>query len=134
MEKDQVPQHDAGLLDGVREVQYAVDESGRYVQVRSTGWDPKNAALLQAHAMVQARVEAARRRALAGETSPLEFHMERCMMDPGLLAEYAGLSARTVKRHLTPRGFAAASPAELEAYARALDVAVAELRQVPAAP
>jgi hypothetical protein len=134
VDKDQVPQHDAGLLGGVREVQYAVDEHGRYVQVRSTGWDPKNAALLQAHEMVRARVEDARRRALAGESSPLEFHMERRMMDPGLLADYAGLSARTVKRHLTPRGFAAVSADDLARYARALDVDVEELRQVPAGP
>jgi hypothetical protein len=134
VEKDQVPQHDAGLLGGVREVQYAVDENGRYVQVRSTGWDPKNAALIQAREMVNARVEEARRRALTGETSPLEYHMERRMMDPGLLADYAAVSARTVKRHLTPRGFAAAPDEDLSAYARALDLTVEELRQVPAAP
>ena len=134
MEKDKVPQHDAGLLGGVREVQYAVDENGRYVQVRSTGWDPKNAALIQAREMVNARVEDARRRALAGETSSLEYHMELCMMDPGLLADYDGLPARTVKRHLTSRGFAAASTGDLKAYARALDLTVEELRQVPAAP
>jgi hypothetical protein len=134
VEKDKVPQHDAGLLGGVREVQYAVDENGRYVQVRSTGWDPKNAALIQAREMVNARVEDARRRALAGETSPLEYHMERRMMDPGLLADYAGLSLRTVKRHLTPRGFAAAPDEDLNACARALDLTVEELRQVPAAP
>lgn len=134
MEKAKVPQNDAGLLDGVREVQYAVDENGRYVQVRSTGWDPKNAALLQAHEMVRERVEAARRRALAGKTSPLEYHMERRMMDPGLLADYTGLSVRTVKRHLTPRRFAGAAAAELAAYARALDISVADLRQVAAEP
>jgi len=134
VEKDKVPQHDAGLLGGVREVQYAVDENGRYVQVRSTGWDPKNAALIQAREMVNARVEAARRRVLADEASPLEYHMERRMMDPGLLADYAALSARTVKRHLAPRGFAAASDGDLQAYARALDITVEELRQVPAAP
>jgi hypothetical protein len=84
--------------------------------------------------MVNARVEDARRRALAGETSPLEYHMERCMMDPGLLSGYAALSARTVKRHLTPRGFAGASDEDLQAYARALDITVEELRQVPVAP
>ena len=134
VEKDKVPQHDAGLLGGVREVQYAVDADGRYVQVRSTGWEPKNAALLQAHEMVRARVEAARSRALAGEASPLEYHMERRMMDPALLADYAGLSARTVRRHLTPKGFAAASAHELAAYARALDVGFEELRQVPPGP
>ena len=134
MEKGKVPQDDAGLLGGVREVQYAVDENGRYVQVSSTGWDPKNAALIQAREMVNARVEAARRRALAGETSPLDYHMERRMMDAALLADYAALSARTVKRHLTPRGFAAASTEDLQAYARALDLSVEQLRRVPGAP
>ena len=39
-----------------------------------------------------------------------------------------------MKRHLTPRGFAAASAEDLQAYARALDLTVEELRQVPAAP
>jgi exodeoxyribonuclease VII large subunit len=46
--------------------------------------------------LLRVRVEAARRRALAGEASPLEYHMERRMMDPGLLADYAARSARTV--------------------------------------
>ena len=56
------------------------------------------------------------------------------MMDPGLLADYAALSSWTVKRHLTPRGFAVASARDLKAYARALDLTVEQLRQVPAAP
>lgn len=134
MEKDKVPQHDMGLLDGHAEVLYAVDEQGRYTQVHSTGWDPKNAALLQALEWMRERLEEARRRVLAGELSPLAFHMERRMMDPKLLAEYAGVSARTVKRHLDPRGFASAPADVLARYAQALDVTPEQLREVPAAP
>ena len=46
MKKAEVPQDNEGLLEGkLREVCYAVDESGNYVTVLSTGWTPKNAAL-----------------------------------------------------------------------------------------
>ena len=42
MEKDKVPQ-DEGITAGItREVQYAVDENGKYVKTLSKGWEAKN--------------------------------------------------------------------------------------------
>ena len=131
MKKDRVPQDDAQLLGGMREVQYAVDESGHYVQVLSRGWDPKNAALQHALDSFSERAEQARRQVLAGQLSPLGFHMERAMMDPPLLAQYAGVSARRVKKLLTPGGWAKAEPAVLEALASALRLTVAQLQGLP---
>ena len=131
MKKDRVPQDDAQLLNGMREVQYAVDENGKYVQVLSRGWDPKNAALQHALDTAAERAQLARAQVQAGELSPLGFHMERALMDPSLLAQYAGLRVRRVKKLLTPKGFAQAASAELEALASALGCSVAALQELP---
>ena len=131
MKKDGVPQDDARLLNGMREVQYAVDENGKYVQVLSRGWDPKNAALQHALDTHSERAEEARAEVLAGRLSPLGFHMARTMMDPSLLSQYAGVPRRRIKKLLTPQGWAKAEPAVLEALASALGLTVALLRELP---
>ncbi len=131
MRKNQVPQDDDHLLDGVREIQYAVDDDGRYVQVPSVGWAPKNAALRQARELISASAEAVLAEVRAGRLSPLAYHMESAMMDVALLAGYSGVPKRHVRRHMTPDGFRTADPGVLAAYARALGLTVGQLCALP---
>jgi hypothetical protein len=131
MKKEQVPQDDEGLLDGIREIQYAVDADGRYVQVQSVGWAPKNAALRQARELVSASAATVLAEVRAGRLSPLAYHMESAMMDASLLAGYSGVPKRHVRRHMSPDGFREATPAALAAYARALGLTVEQLSALP---
>ncbi len=131
MKKDQVPQDDEGLLEGITEIQYAVDADGRYVQVPSVGWAPKNAALRQARDIVSASAAAVLAEVRAGRLSPLAYHMESAMMDTALLAGYSGVAKRHVRRHMTPEGFRTADPGALAAYARALGLTVGQLCALP---
>ncbi len=108
-----------------------MDAAGRYVQVPSVGWAPKNAALRQARDIVSARAEAVLAEVLAGRLSPLAYHMESAMMDAALLAGYSGVPKRRVRRHMTPEGFRTAEPGALAAYARALRLTVEQLRALP---
>lgn len=110
---------------------YAQDEDGNYTIVPSQGWEVEKAVNQQAVNDIKEHVETVRQQVLAGEASPLAYHMARCQMDAKLLGANAGIWRWKVKRHLTPAGFAMLSDQQLEAYAIALNMPVAELKAVP---
>ena len=130
MQKDDVPQDEA-LFDGMSEVCYAVDESGRYVLAESAGWEPANIANLQAWEVIRAEVAAVLARVRAGELSPLAYQMARNQMDAKLLSGYAGLYCWQVRRHMKPRPFGKLNPALLARYAAIFKISVAELCRIP---
>jgi hypothetical protein len=128
MKRDQVPQDDANLMEGrSREVCYAVDEKGRYVQVLSTGWEPKNAALLQAWEQINEQAKEAYNRVKAGKASPLAFFMAQCMFDIKLLSEYTQIPKRKIKAPLKPEHFERLDEITLKMYADAFNVTASDL-------
>lgn len=133
MRQDQVPQ-DELLLEGQREVCYAVDANGRYVLAPSAGWEPANIVNVQAWELIREQVEQAFAEVRAGRQSPLAYHMARHQMDIGMLAAYAGIARWRVRRHLRPAIFTRLKPALLARYAAAMQIEVAELCRLPEAP
>jgi len=134
MKAKEVPQELSSMAEGNRRACYAEDEHGKYVVVQSKGWSVEDIVNAQANAEIDRVVEEARVEAFEGKASPLKYHMLRCQMTPGLLASTAGFWRFQVKRHFASKVFAALSPAILERYANALNITVAELTSVPAAP
>lgn len=130
MDEKEVPQDEA-LLNGMSEVCYAVDQSGRYVLAKSSGWEPANIANLQAWDVIHAEVAAVLARVRAGELSPLAYHMARHQMDAKLLAGYAGLFCWQVRRHMQPAPFRKLNPARLARYAAILKTTAEELCRIP---
>ena len=103
MKKEEVPQDGDNLHEGTfKQIMYAVDNSGNYVQVQSAGWEPENIALTQAWEEVNEKVQAAKARVQAGEISPVAYYMEKNLMDLPLLASYVGKFQWQVKRHMKP--------------------------------
>ncbi len=133
MRKKEVPQEE-GILDGCREIRYAVDDDGRYALAPSSGWEPTVAANRQAWDLIARQVEAVRQQVLDDELSPLAFHMERSQMDASLMAKYVGLAAWRVRRHLKPTVFRRLKPALIERYATVLGIEPCELHAVPERP
>jgi hypothetical protein len=134
MKQDQVPQDDANLMEGrSREVCYAVDEKGRYVQVLSTGWEPKNAALMQAWEQINEQAKEAFNLVKAGKASPIAFFMAKCMFDIKLLSEYTLLPKRKIKAHLKPEHFMNLDETTLKKYADAFNVTASDLVNWPRA-
>jgi hypothetical protein len=130
MKKDEVPQ-DNGLLEGkTRDVCYALDENGKYVQVLSVGWEPKNIAMTQAWEVINEQVEEVKKQVLAGKASPLAYHMEKSLMDFQLLSQYSGFSKGTIKKHLTVEGFKKLKAEEIEKYALAFNIKSEDLSKV----
>lgn len=127
MKRDQVPQDDANLMEGHREVVYAVDEKGNYVKALSPGWDPKNTALLQAWEQIDEQVFEACRLVEQGKASPLAVFMARNIFDIKLLSDYTGIPKRKIKAHLEPENFQKLDKETLRAYAEAFNITAAEL-------
>lgn len=132
MKKDRVPQDDDNLMEGrSRELCYAVDENGRYVSVLSSGWEPKNAALLQAWEQIGEEAKEAFDSFKADRMSPLGFYMARGMFDVSLLSAYTKIPKRRIKSHLVPKNFRRLDAETLRKYAEVLDISVDELVKGP---
>ena len=99
-----------------------IKKNGRYVQVLSEGWEPKNEAMRQAWKVIDDQVEEARQQVLAGKFSPVFYFMEKNQMNIKLLAEYAGIPKRKVKSHLKPSTFQKLDKETLERYAEAFNI------------
>ena len=131
MKKTEVPQHNENLLNGIKEIQYAIDEDGNYTQVKSYGWKPKVDALKQAVNVIDEQIEDARLQVLEGKKSPLYFWMLLKQMDYLILKEYTGISKFNIKRHCNTKAFKKLSISKLEKYAQAFDINIEKLKTVP---
>jgi len=130
MRPDEVPQENAPVLGGVRKVVYVVDQNGHYLIAKSGGDEAEVTVTEEAVAWFARLAEDARQRAQRGETSPLEYHMFRLRMDVPTLAQATGLWRWRVRRHLTSKGFARLSPRQLERYAEAMGLSVAQIQSL----
>ncbi|MBN2302008.1 MAG: hypothetical protein JXN60_05770 [Lentisphaerae bacterium] len=127
MRESEVPQ-DAGLFDGMRGLTYAVNKSGRYIQVSTEGWAPVNYANELAREKLDLNLRLILEKIRVGSLSPLAYHMAKAKMDEWLLARYAGVSKRKVKRHLKPGGFARLTEQQMKTYAEIFGISVQALR------
>jgi len=129
MKRNQVPQDDEQLFEGrTREVCYAVDDDGHYVQVLSTGWDPKNAALRQTWDAINEEAQEILRQVQKEEISPIAFFMAQGLFDIKLLSDYTGLPKRKIKTHLIPETFHRLDQETLQIYADVFNVSVDDLQ------
>jgi len=131
MDKNDVPQDNIATLRGLRKAMYAVDEHGNYTVVPSDGWVAEELVLNQAIEELERQSAEALERARQGESSALEFHMYDNRMDPVVLAQSTGFFKWQVRRHLKPEIFNRLSEKQLERYADALGLSVAELKTLP---
>ena len=127
MEKDKVPQ-DEGITEGItREVQYAVDENGKYIKVLSKGWEPKNIVNELAWKDIQENIGLADEKIKSGKASPIMHYMAKNQMNVTLLADYIELPKLKVKKHLKPKGFKKLKQEQLNNYAQIFEISVDEL-------
>jgi len=131
MKAKDVPQDSKFFKNTVlRDVAYAVDDDGNYTSVISEGWEVKNDALDVTWDVIGERCEEIRKEVLTGKLSPLAYHLEKNIMDIGLLAKYMGVPKRTVKKHLRPETFNNLENGVLCQYADVLRISVEELKTV----
>jgi hypothetical protein len=128
MKIDEVPQDKGYLIEGrISDLNYAVDQDGKYTSRQSKGWQPKNEAMTLAWELVFERAGKARNQVLSGKLSPLAFYMELNAMDIGILAGYAGISKWKVRKHLRMKNFNRLDPELITKYAEILNLTPEEL-------
>ncbi len=125
----EVPQEGNSTLGGHRKAMYARGADGKLHIVQSAGWEVEEIVTKQAVDDLLRLTEDARQRALAGQTSPLEYHMYRVRMDVPLLAQASGIWQWRIRRHFRPAIFARLSPALLATYADAMGLSIEQLKK-----
>ena len=131
MKKEEIPQDRSNLETAkFKELCYAVDDDGKYMTAQSTGWDPKTIALDNALQEINERVEIARQKVIANQTSPIEYYMELHKMDLSILSSYVGIWKWRVKRHFKPSVFKKLKNSTLEKYAEVFEISVNDLQQI----
>ena len=125
----EVPQEGNSTLGGHRKAMYARGADGKLHIVQSAGWEVEEIVTKQAVDDLLRLTENARQRVLAGQTSPLEYHMYRVRMDVPLLAQASGIWQWRIRRHFRPAIFAGLSASLLATYADAMGMAVEQLKK-----
>jgi hypothetical protein len=126
-----VPQEGNCTLGQHRKALYARDRDGRMVMVPSRGSEVDETVTMQAVKRMDMFAQAAKARALAGSSSPLEYWMWTKRMDVALLSQVTGIWQWRIRRHFPSQAFAKLSPQFLARYAQALGISVAQLTELP---
>jgi hypothetical protein len=130
MRERDVPQEGNATLGGLRKAVYAVADDGKLRMVLSRGWEAEEIVTRQAVEELEHRADQARARALAGKSSPLEYHMYRARMDLALLSQVTGLWRWRIRRHLRPAVFARLPVRLRRRYAEAFGVSLEALGRI----
>ena len=131
MDIKSVPQDDISTYGKHKKAMYATNENGEYDVVASSGWDVEGEATLQALHELQQQEKSAYQAVVAGEKSPLYYHMYAKRMDLIVLAQSVETFQWRVKRHFTPKIFEKLSSAWLERYSDALGLDIETLKTLP---
>ncbi|MGH8461353.1 MAG: hypothetical protein ACRESS_07085 [Stenotrophobium sp.] len=132
MKQDEVPQDHLSYYQDGRKAIYAVDASGNYTTVPSSGWKIEEIVTGDAADEYRRLADEALIRARAGRSAPLEYHMYALRMDVPMLAETTRTWQWRVRRHLRPQVFARLNEKWLRRYGDALGLSIEQLKSLPA--
>lgn len=109
---------------------YSLDQNGHWERKMIANWGAKEIVNTQTWIIVQERMNDARDKVLRGEMSAIGYYMVKCIMDVKLCAEFTGIPAWKVKKHLKPGHFNKLKPEVLKKYADTFEITVEELTQL----
>ena len=130
MKKQDVPQDNNATLAGERKALYAVDDSGDYIVVASSGWEAEEAVTSLAVEHYQELAAEALQQVRQGLASPLKYHMFARRFTVDTLAQATGLFKWRVKRHFKPKVFSRLGTKLLTRYATAMGISVGKLLSI----
>ena len=131
MKIKEVPQDDIQTFKGSgTKAIYAVDENGRYARTPSSGWEAEEVVLRDVVDDFAKMAEDAKTRVFKGETSPIEYYMNKYYMDLPALARGMGLAKWRVKRHLNSNIFNKLNQKILQRYADFFSIDVHTLKNI----
>ena len=75
-------------------------------------------------------LETIRQQVLAGQLSPLDYHMQINLFDVKLLSSYTGIPKRLIKKHLKPENFNQLDEETLKKYAEVFEITIQDLKEI----
>ena len=131
MKAKEVPQDDIKTFKGFgTKAMYAVDENGQYTRIPTSGWEVEEVVLRDVVDDFARLTLEAKSRVIKGETSPIEYYMNKYFMDLPALAAGMGLAKWRVKRHFNPKVFAKLNDKLLQRYADFFNMDVADIKNI----
>lgn len=131
MKKEDVPQDNNRTYGGHKKVIYAVNHSGTYEKIRSSGWEAEEFATLMAVDELNELALEAYHQVQKGVRSPLAYHMYAKRLDVLGLAQATGFFQWQIKRHLKPSVFSKLAAKKKARYLEVLGLTEAELNSIP---
>lgn len=123
MKANEVSQDDAQIFEGkTKSIQYAIDENGNYVEVKSVGLEAENIVIERAWEDVRESIQDALGEVKDGTKSPIFYFMKKEIMDLNILSETVGIAKWRIKRHFKPNIFAKLKIKTLEKYTKAFNL------------
>ncbi len=131
MKVKDIPQDDIKTFRGFgTKALYAIDENGQYTRSPTSGWEVEEVVLRDVVDDFAKSAEDAKSRVFSGETSPIEYYMNKNYMDLPALARGMGLAKWRVKRHFNPNVFNKLNQNMLERYADFFNIDVHTLKSI----
>ena len=129
MKIKEVPQDNIKTFKGFgTKAMYAVGENGQYATIPTSGWDVEEVVLRDVVDDFAKLAEEAKSRVIRGNTSPIEYLMNKYFMDLPALAAGMGLAKWRVKRHFNPKIFSRLNDKLLQRYADLFNLDAGELK------
>ncbi len=131
MKIKEVPQDNIKTFKGFgTKAMYAVDENGQYATIPTSGWEVEEVVLRDVVDDFTKLAEEAKSRVIKGNTSPIEYYMNKYFMDLPALAAGMSLTKWRVKRHFNPKVFNKLNNEMLQRYADFFNLDVDELEDL----
>jgi hypothetical protein len=134
MKAKQVPQDNSPSYSGHKKLVYAVNDSGHYTGIQSSGWEVENFATQMAVDELNEQTLSAIKDYHDGKASALAYHMCKHRFDISALAQCTGFFQWQIRRHLLPHIFNRLSQRKLNNYSAAFSINIAQLTRVPEHP
>ncbi len=129
MKIKEVPQDNIKTFKGFgTKAMYAVDENGQYATIPTSGWEVEEVVLRDVVDDFAKLAEEAKSRVIKGNTSPIEYYMNKYFVDLPALAAGMSLAKWRVKRHFNPKVFNKLNNEMLQKYADFFNLDVEELK------
>jgi len=129
MKSKEVPQDNIKTFKGFgTKAMYAVDENGQYTRTPTSGWEVEEVVLRDVVDDFAKLAEEAKSRVIKGNTSPIEYYMNKYFMDLPSLAAGMSLAKWRVNRHFNPKVFNKLNNEMLQRYADFFNLDVEELK------
>ena len=131
MKVKEIPQDNIKTFKGFgTKALYAVDENGQYTRTPTSGWEVEEVVLRDVVDDFAKSAKHAKTRVFRGETSPIEYYMNKNFMGLPALARGMGLAKWRVKRHFNPNVFNKLNQKMLQSYAEFFNIDVHTLKNI----